>query len=91
MTTTGSILLPTHWLATHRREAIAARVQRARAALPAYFSGIQDGFGVVPDIELWTLTRDVGIHPAGSTLSRQTIEAHGYTLPRPLTDPKHAA
>lgn len=84
MTATHSILRPTHYLATHRREAIAARVQRARATIPGYFAGMQDGFGVVPDIELWTLTQPVGIHPAGSTVSRTTIEAHGYSLPRPL-------
>lgn len=85
MTTTASILRPTHYLSTSRREAIAARLQRARRALPAYFTGIQDGGGFVPDIELWTLTQPVGIHPAGSTLSRQTIEAAGYRLPPALT------
>lgn len=85
MTATNSILRPTHFLATHRREAIAARMQRARATIPAYFTGIQEGGGLVPDIELWTLIHPVGIHPAGSTVSRTTIEAHGYSLPRALT------
>lgn len=84
MTATNSLLRPTHFLATYRREAIAVRLQRARATIPAYFAGIQSGFGNVADIELWTLTEPVGIHPAGSTLSRQTIEAHGYVLPRAL-------
>lgn len=48
---------------------------------PAQFLGVQPGCGVFADIELWNLTEPIGEHPAGSTLSRQTIERHGYTLP----------
>ena len=47
----------------------------------ATFVGIQEGFGAIPDFELWNLLIPVGIHPEGSTVSRATIEAHGYRLP----------
>jgi len=45
------------------------------------FHGVQSGMGVMPDFELWNLTAPVGIYPAGSTLSREAIEALGYSLP----------
>ena len=48
---------------------------------PAYFVGVQDGFGFMPAFELYTLTGPVGFHPAGSTVSRETIEKHGYSVP----------
>jgi hypothetical protein len=48
---------------------------------PAFFVGIQEGWGHLPSIELYNLTEDVGIHPAGSTVSRQTLEQHGYSVP----------
>ncbi len=91
MTATASILRPTHYLAPHRRESFARRAQLSRSTLPAYFSGIQEGIAHIPDVELWTLTEPVGIYPVGSTLSRQTIESHGYVLPRALTLGRDAA
>jgi len=48
---------------------------------PATFIGIQDGFGILPPIELYTLDAPVGIHPIGSSVSRQTLEKHGYSVP----------
>ena len=52
-----------------------------RRLAPATFIGIQDGFGVVPAIELYALTAQVGMHPARSSVSRRTLEAHGYYVP----------
>lgn len=48
---------------------------------PARFDGMQDCAGIMPDFELWTLTEDIEGHPAGSTVSRQTLEAKGYVVP----------
>lgn len=45
---------------------------------PALFLGIQPGFGEVAAIELYVLLSPVGHHPVGSTVSRQTLERHGY-------------
>ena len=45
---------------------------------PALFLGIQPGFGDVSAIELYVLLSPVGHHPVGSTVSRQTLERHGY-------------
>ena len=39
----------------------------------AKFLGWQETFAGQPPLELWNLTRQVGIHPAGSTLVRSTI------------------
>ena len=47
----------------------------------ATYRGFQEGFGSRPGIELWNLVRPLGEHPAGSTLSRQTIESLGGRLP----------
>lgn len=48
---------------------------------PAIYRGMQDGFGIVPDFELWDLTADIPGHPSRSTVSRQTLEAAGYYVP----------
>jgi hypothetical protein len=48
---------------------------------PAIFIGIQDGFGVIPAIELYALTAPVGMHPVRSSVSRRTLESHGYYVP----------
>ena len=45
---------------------------------PALFLGIQPGFGDVSPIELYVLLSPVGHHPVGSTVSRQTLERHGF-------------
>jgi len=63
-------------------------VKKLRSA-PATFIGIQDGFGVAPAIELYALTAPVGMHPVRSSVSRRTLESHGYYVP-PLS-PKSGA
>ena len=40
-----------------------------------------------PSLEQWHLTEDIPGHPKGSTLSRQTLEAEGYAVPRAPTPP----
>ena len=50
--------------------------------IPAFYVGIQPGYQNLPPIELYTLVAPVGEHPAGSTVSRQTLEKHGF-LPSP--------
>ena len=52
-----------------------------RVKAPAEFIGLQPGIQQVPDIELFNLVGPVGPHPAGSTVSRKTLEAHGYSVP----------
>lgn len=46
---------------------------------PAVFLGIQPGFDHHAPIELYVLLSPVGHHPVGSTVSRQTLERHGYS------------
>jgi len=48
---------------------------------PAVFIGLQRGYRGVPELELFNLLSPVGRHPEGSTVSRQTLEAHGYVVP----------
>ncbi len=48
---------------------------------PAKFHAVQSGMDVMPDFELWNATAPIGRYPAGSTLSRETIEAEGYYVP----------
>ncbi len=57
----------------------AATAQKELA--PAVFIGTQSGFGIMPDMDLFNLTRDIEGHPEGSTVSRQTLEAHGFLVP----------
>jgi len=47
---------------------------------PALFLGIQPGFGDAAAIELYVLLSPVGHHPTGSTVSRQTLERHGFNI-----------
>jgi len=47
---------------------------------PAIFKGVQEGIAHLPAVELYTLTAPVGVHPAGSTVSRGTLERHGYAI-----------
>jgi hypothetical protein len=49
---------------------------------PVKFLGIQQGFGGLPAMELYTLLEPLGDHPAGSTVSRRTLEQHGATAVR---------
>jgi hypothetical protein len=50
-------------------------------SIRAYFIGVQEGFMHLPSIELWNLLDDIPGHPAGSTVSRRTIEAVGVLTP----------
>lgn len=50
-------------------------------SIRATFCGIQPGFRHLPAIELWNLVDDIPGHPAGSTVSRRTIEAVGILTP----------
>lgn len=58
---------------------------------PAVFVGIQPGFRHLPAIELYNLTEQVGVHPAGSTVSRGTLESHGFFVPALPKNKKAAA
>lgn len=57
-------------------------VKSCKSPAPAEFVAIQDGFGIVEDFEMWNLTRDIPGHCSGSTVSRQTLEAAGYFVPK---------
>jgi hypothetical protein len=49
---------------------------------------MQDGCGIIPAFGLYILEAPVGIHPAGSTVSKLTLEKHGYWVaeePAPQT------
>lgn len=49
---------------------------------PAAFIGVQSGLDEgMESIDLFTLTGPVGEHPVDSTVSRQTLEKHGYHVP----------
>jgi hypothetical protein len=52
-----------------------------RPLAPAEFCGVQSGFGVRPDFEIFNLTAPVGDHPEHSTVSRDTLEHAGYRVP----------
>jgi len=56
---------------------------------PAIYVGLQAGFRKQPPIELYNLVAPVGNHPAGSTVSRQTLEKHGVNFP-PAPAPRKA-
>lgn len=47
---------------------------------PAVFLGVQPGYRHLPAIELFNLLVPVGEYPVGSTVSRQTLENHGYAV-----------
>lgn len=58
-----------------------AQVEQVRQPAPAVWMGTQSGAGLVPDLDLYDLTADIEGHPAGSTVSGQTLVAAGYSLP----------
>ena len=49
---------------------------------PAVYIGTQPGFRNIPAIELYNLLQPVGEHPPGSTVSRNTLERHGWVVPK---------
>ena len=56
--------------------------EAAKPLIKAAFLGIQQGLKPGKSFELWNLLQAIPGHPAGSTVSRQTIEGAGYQLPR---------
>lgn len=58
-----------------------AKVSQFREPAPAVWLGTQSGCGVAADVDLYNLTAPIEGHPAGSTVSGQTLIAAGYTLP----------
>jgi hypothetical protein len=48
---------------------------------PATYLGIQDFGEGLPKLTLWNLTADIPDHPAGSSVSSETLIAAGYDLP----------
>lgn len=63
------------------RALVAARGGSTSGAIAA-FAGLQETPRGGP-IELWNLLRDLPGHPAGSTVTRATIEKAGHKLPAP--------
>jgi len=46
------------------------------------FTGLQEtGFPDFPAFSLYDLIEDLPAHPKGSTVSRNTLEGHGYVFP----------
>ena len=52
-----------------------------RSELPATYIGTMPGFENLPAIDLYNLLVPVGVHPVGSTVSRTTLEKHGFRVP----------
>src|SRR5688572_32858809 len=52
-----------------------------RSDLPATYIGTMPGFENLPAIDLYNLHVPVGVHPIGSTVSRTTLEKHGFRVP----------
>jgi hypothetical protein len=48
---------------------------------PAIYIGTMAGIQHLPAIDLYNLLAPVGVHPVGSTVSRTTLEKHGFCLP----------
>jgi hypothetical protein len=48
---------------------------------PAVYLGTQPGFENLPPVDLYNLNAKVGRHPAGSTVSRKTLEENGLIPP----------
>ena len=58
---------------------------------PAIYAGTQEGFGTIPPFRLYNLTANIPGHPAGSTVSDQTLLAAGYRLPVSVQARRQAA
>lgn len=57
---------------------------------PVAWMGHQQLPGGRPAMELWNLTRDIPGHPIGSTVSRDTLEAAGFEVPKRPSPPPGA-
>src|SRR5688500_17098110 len=53
---------------------------------PAIYIGTMAGIQHLPAIDLYNLLAPVGVHPVGSTVSRTTLETHGFCLPLSAAD-----
>jgi len=53
----------------------------AKPPAPATFLGTQKGYKTIPDYDLYDLTQDLPGHPKGSTVTRETLEDAGFTVP----------
>ena len=47
----------------------------------AIYLGTQEGFHGSAPFDMFNLTRQVGIHPEGSTVGVETLARHGYSAP----------
>lgn len=47
----------------------------------AEYIGNMEGFGDMPALALYNLTRSVGAYPNGSTVTAETLRALGYSAP----------
>ena len=47
------------------------------------------GFENLPAIDLYNLHVPVGVHPIGSTVSRTTLEKHGFCVPLMTASERH--
>ena len=47
------------------------------------------GFENLPAIDLYNLHVPVGVHPVGSTVSRTTLEKHGFRVPVMTATERH--
>ncbi len=62
----------------------------SKGPAPATYHAFQEGIEGIPGFELWNLTSDIPGHPAGSTVSRRTLEAAGYEVPPAPIKPMEA-
>lgn len=61
---------------------------QAGNAAPATYVGFQPGSTTIPGFDIFNLTEDIPGHTKGSTVSRQTLEEAGFTVPpAPVADP----
>jgi hypothetical protein len=82
----------TNLLTTSRRSTRPRAFPAPRLAppAPAIYIGTLNGFRELPPIDLFNLLAPVGEHPAGSTVSRRTLERHGFAVPRDPSDQPNA-
>lgn len=69
------------WAGASFRSVGVLPVGQVRPLAPAVYVGWQPGTVHMPGFEIWTLTRAIAGHPAGSSVSRQTLELAGYLCP----------
>lgn len=72
-----------HHMRVQRRHQFVLRdlMEEGPQVAPAIFIGRQDGCGVMPDFDLYRLTKDVPGYCEGSCVSADTLRKIGYQLP----------